>query len=259
MRRIAASICLLTAVLPLGGCGVWFFSGDRWIDQTQPVAAIETTGGVEYGATTELGVLLLGRTASDGPCRVRYLLGDAPLVESGELHAVGGGFVQADIELKTQWARLLDRPPEPRDELLVMWTPDGERIERCAVELASGEGLAGDLLQDPGIELPAGATVLCEGHDGRPQFVGLIAGRATVDGGPAAGRYYVFAGVDRVRELLAVPQRHPQDKAPKYRLDDISVMRPIEAQAKPAEPDPGTPGLPMPLVPNGARPDGGQR
>jgi hypothetical protein len=61
-------------------------------------------------------------------------------------------------------------------------------------------------------------------------FAGLIAGRATVHDGPAAGRYYVVAGVDRVRELIAIPHKYPVDMAPKYRSDDITVMKPVVAK-----------------------------
>jgi hypothetical protein len=37
----------------------------------------------------------------------------------------------------------------------------------------------------------------------------------------------VFAGVDRVRELLAVPQQYPVDLVPKYRPDDIQTFKPV--------------------------------
>ena len=66
-------------------------------------------------------------------------------------------------------------------------------------------------------------------------FAGLIAGRATVHDGPNQGRYYVVAGVDRVRELLAVPRKYPVHLAPKYRTDDISVMKPLKV-VKPKPP-----------------------
>ncbi|MGK0156771.1 MAG: hypothetical protein ACI9SE_003743, partial [Neolewinella sp.] len=76
--------------------------------------------------------------------------------------------------------------------------------------------------------LPAGATLLCRGPKGESMFAGLIAGRATVHDGAAAGRYYVVAGVDRVRELLAIPHKYPVDMIPKYRSDDITVMKPVK-------------------------------
>ncbi|MFN3240077.1 MAG: hypothetical protein ACE37K_01045 [Planctomycetota bacterium] len=234
--KVAAPLLLLTALL--SSCSAWFFSGEHWIDRTRPVVLLETTGGVEYGAATEFGVLSLGSTATDGPCRVHYFLGPTPVIESGALQPVSPRFVRAEIDLKTQMARALDHSPTADDDLWVMWTEDGTSVRTVAVDLARGKGLAGDLLRDPGTDLPGGATLLCRGPKGESMFAGLIAGIATVDAGPAAGRYYVFAGVDRVRELLAVPRKYPTDLAPKYRNDGISVMKPVDGQ--PAQQKPTT-------------------
>ena len=240
--RVAAATARSVALLALSvlsGCSAWFFTGDQrsLVDRSRPIALLETTGGVELAATTEFGVLSLGRTAKDGPCRVHYFLGPTPLIESGELQPTGSIFTAAVIDLKTQRARALDRSPTGDDALWVMWTPDGQNVESVPVALARGDGLDGDLLHDPGTELPAGATVLCRGPKGEALFAGLITGHATVESGPASGSYYVFAGVDRVRELLAVPSDHPIDEAPVYRTDDITVMKPVNEQttAKRAE------------------------
>jgi len=92
------------------------------------------------------------------------------------------------------------------------------------VRLARDANVSGDVLLDRGEPLPAGATILREDDDEGLQFVGLVAGKAEVDGAPRP--YYVFAGVDRIRELLAVPQVHPRDFVPKYRTDDITVLKP---------------------------------
>ena len=238
MRRSFAWLSPLACCL-LGSCSVWFFSGERdsWIDRSRPVALLETTGGVEFGATTEFGILSLGRTATEGPCLVHYFLGPTPLIEDGTLGPTGSVFTAADIDLKTQAARALDRSPNERDTLSVMWTPDGIQVRHVSVELARGEGLSGDILMDPGVELPAGATVLCRGPRGKALFAGLIAGRAKVQGTASAGSYYVFAGVDRVREMLAVARPIATDEVPKYRNDDIRVIK----QVKPAAvPPPGT-------------------
>jgi hypothetical protein len=251
--RCTAVLFPLLLILP--SCSLWFFSSEPRTDKSRPVALLETTGGLELAATTEFGILSLGRTATSGPCRVHYFLGPTPLIETGELRTTGSLFAAAEIDLKTQLARVLDRSATSEDSLTVMWTPDGEHCESVAVELATGEGLAGDLLQDPGVELPAGATLLCRGPVGEAMFAGLINGRITVHDGPAAGRYYVVAGVDRVREMLAIPTPHPIDMAPKYRSDDITVMKPV--QPKPPEPTPTegelptTPGAVLPGVGGG--------
>ena len=256
--NVIVGTAVLAALPLLQGCSVWFFSGEEWVDRSQPVALLETTGGVEHAATTEFGVLSLGATASEGPCRVRYLLGDTPLVEQGTLTKVSDRFVRAEIDLKTQMVRALDRAPTEDDRLWVMWTADGRDVESVSVDLARGDGLFGDLLEDPGVALPGGATLLCRGPDGETMFAGMVAGIATVDAGPAEGRYYVFAGVDRVRELLAVPHRFPVDMAPKYRNDGISVMKPVVEQqpattsgGAAATGSPPQPGAPQPGEPGG--------
>lgn len=220
---IRSSALLLLPLLC--GCSAWFFSSEHYYDRSRPVALVETTGGVELGATTEFGILTLGRTATDGPCRVHYFLGPTPMVEDGAVVATQSVFARADIDLKTMAVRAFDHPPKAGDELIAMWTPDGTATERVAVQLAAEPGISGDVLQAPGRELPPGAAVFVNTRDDGLLFLGLIAGRLT-DGDDTARQYYVFAGVDRVRELLAIPELHPVDMVPKYRVDDITVMEP---------------------------------
>jgi len=224
MRRHLLA-ALLLPVLP--GCSAWFFSGEPKVDRSHPVALVETTGGIELGATTEFGVLTLGRSAATGPCRVNYFLGPTPMIEDGELKATGSLFTRAEIDLKTMALRALDRSPAPERELLVMWTPDGVSTRSCAAQLASVPGVEGDVLADPGVELPAGATIMQRNTEHELQFAGLIAGKVTLGSNAAARSYYVFAGVDRMRELLAVPQQYPVDLVPKYRPDDIQTFKPV--------------------------------
>ncbi|MFN9706388.1 MAG: 6-hydroxymethylpterin diphosphokinase MptE-like protein, partial [Planctomycetota bacterium] len=138
------SLCVLVLAPLLSGCATWFFSGEDRIDRSRPVALVETTGGVEYGATTEFGVLTLGRTETSGPCRVHYFLGPTPVIESGTLDPAGGVFTRATIDLKTQAARANDRPLRPEDELRVMWTPDGQRERSVRVARARAHGVGGE-------------------------------------------------------------------------------------------------------------------
>ena len=192
-----------------------------------------------------------------GPCRVHYLLGPTPVVENGDLQATGSVFTRAEIDLKTQQVRTLDRSPTEDDELLVMWLPDGRNVRTVGVDLAEAAAVRGDVLADPGTALPAGATVLCRGTgtDDVWLFAGLIAGRATLRDGDGEHTYYVFAGVDRLRELLAQPAPHTVDMRPKYRTDDISILRPVPpgeraAAAPPAGTAPAAP-TPAGTVPAG--------
>jgi len=221
----SARLTTIAAALLLSSCSGWFFSGYDTIDRSQPVALVETTGGVEFGATTEFGILTLGRTAQDGPCRVHYFLGPTPIVEDGSLRPSGASFCRADIDLKTQSVRVLDRNVTRDDDIVAMWTPDGTSLEVVDVELAAVQGVQGDVLVDPGRELPAGAALFVD-IKGSMQFVGLVSGRASLQGAPGAGDYYVFAGLDRVREMLAVPEVHPTDYETKFRPDNITVQKP---------------------------------
>jgi hypothetical protein len=245
MRRPFCAILLL-ALLP--ACSVWFFSGESWIDRSRPAVLVETTGGVELGVATEFGVLTLGRTATEGPCRVHYFLGPTPLVDAGMLQSTGSTFTQAEIDLKTQAVRVLDRNPTADDDLIAMWTPDGETTTSIRVNLAHAEGVSGDVLEHPGTELPPGACILRRGEGNSVQFVGLVAGKATCTNQAGTQHYYVYAGLDRVRELIARPQQYPTDLVPKYRTDDITVMRPQKpmvpatTEAAPGKPGAGQPG-----------------
>ena len=228
MRAPSLSLCAALALPALSGCSWWFFSGVPEVDRTRPVALIETTGGVELGATTEFGILTLGRTAKSGPCRVHYFLGPTPLIEDGTIASTGSTFSLAETDLRTQHLRVIDHGPTAADELLAMWTPDGVGTHEVPVKLAAEPGITGDVLADPGCALPPGAAIFAR-DEGELRFVGLVSGLATQSGG-GPPRYYVFAGVDRVRELLAVPSVWPVDYQVRYRPDDITVLKPIHDQ-----------------------------
>jgi hypothetical protein len=220
---VAAAAAASTSLL--GGCASWFFSGLPKVDRSRPVALIETTGGVEYGATTELGILCLGRTATTGPCRVHYFLGPTPMIEDGRLLATGTTFCRAEIDLRTQNLRVLARDPTPADNLVAMYTPTGQDVVEVPVRLATRAGITGDVLEATSTELPAGSAVFAQLDQGL-RFCGLIAGKAKVAGPGGQHEYYVFAGVDRVRELLAVPEPFPQAPTYRHRPDGITVTRP---------------------------------
>lgn len=222
MRSVA--LVLLCAPV-LCGCSAGLFSGEHWYDRSKPVALVETTGGIELGAATEFGVLTLGRTAVGGPCRVHYFLGPTPLIEDGEIEPAGGVFHRARIDLKTQLLPCLDRDPTTQDQLVAMWMANPRNTKTVPVQLSTDPVATGDVLVGDGLELPLGATVLRLSDTGY-EFVGMIAGRGTLAGTDRS--FYVFAGMDRVREMLAVPQQYPPQTEPKFRVDDIVVDKPVK-------------------------------
>jgi hypothetical protein len=223
--RTCSGLLAATALLGCGGCVSWLFSGLPTPDRSRPVAMIETTGGIEYGATTEFGILTLGRTATSGPCRVHYFLGQAPMTEDGVIAASDTVFHRAVIDLHTQHVRAWDRPLQAGDELLAIYTPDGLDTVEVAVRLASTAGIEGDVLQDPGVALPPGAGVFVQSREGL-RFCGLIAAKAALVQDGSERSYYLLAGLDRLRELVATPEPRNPDMEVRYRPDDIAVKRP---------------------------------
>lgn len=208
---------LLLAALP--AC-TQFFASVPMPDNSRPVARIETRQGVEYGAATTEGLLFLGRNASSGPCRVHYFLGATPVVEDGDIVPFGGVYSRADIDLKHQRAPLLTRDLRADDELVAL-LHTGLDAERVAVRLASDARVEGDALADPGRSLPLGTPLFVDQPDGLA-FVGLVAGSATLADG---SRFWLFTGIERMREALATARPHPKRENVKHRPDDITVIK----------------------------------
>lgn len=232
---------LVLPLLACGSCASWFFSGLPAVDRSRPVALVETIAGAEPGATTELGVLTLGRAATSGPCRVHYFLGNSPVVDDGHIEPAGGPFHRAAIDLRTQHLRILERPLADDDAIVVMHTPDGLAVRESSARLFRELGVTGDVLDAGGADLPAGAAVLVHGPDGL-RFCGLVSARAELTTPHGSRVLHTFAGVDRIRELLAVPEPYPTDYRARYRPDDIIVLQPVRpADAAPPTPPPATP------------------
>jgi hypothetical protein len=223
---VVRHILLLPALL-CASCATWFLDRLPKVDRSRPVALVETTAGAELGACTELGVLTLGRAATSGPCRVHYFLGPSPMTDDGTLESTGSVFCRADIDLRTQHLRILERPLQPDDTLVAMFTTDGREAQEVPVQLCREPGIEGDVLHAPATPLPAGAAVLADTREGY-RFCGLVSGRAELQGASGTRTLYLFAGVDRVRELLAVPTRHPVEYEPRFRPDDITVLKPAK-------------------------------
>jgi hypothetical protein len=215
----------LAGLLALGACaspGHLFSSyASAYPDQSRPVARIETRGGVELAATTSEGVLLLGRTAQAGPCRVHYFLGETPMVDDATIEPWGGVFFRADLDLKHQRAPLLGREVTDDDRLVALHH-DGRSTTRIAVSRARDARVQGDVLAWPGRALAAGTPVFVEDADVL-RFVGLVAGEVAL----GSDRFLVCTGLDRLREALATPRLQPQPEYVKYRPDDIAVRKAV--------------------------------
>jgi hypothetical protein len=231
--RVAVLLALCGSLYgPLCGCTAHLFSGVPVPDRSRPVVRIETRGGVEYGAATELGVLFLGRTAQAGPCRVHYYLGPDRNVDDGEVIKAGGVYYHADVDLDQQWVPIVTRELRDDDELFAMRFED-ESEKRIAVQRVLGrQDVQGDLLIPPTEELPVGTALFLDAseleNDDRIRFVGLIAGRATLDKPDGSSEsFLMFTGIGRLRDLLATPYRSPAPTRIRYRADGSWYREPM--------------------------------
>ncbi|HLU37902.1 MAG TPA: hypothetical protein VK081_00860 [Planctomycetota bacterium] len=216
--RGRAALPFALAPLAASACTAWFFSGVHYPANDRPVMRLETRGGVEMGVGTQAGVLFLGRTAQQGPCRIHYWLGPTPLVEDGTVEPWGGVFFRAAMDLNHQYAPFLDRDLRDDDELFALLY-DGTEV---SLQRAQGPGVAGDVVHWPGRDLPAGTGVFVrDPEDGGLRLVGMIAGR--IDAGDA--RYLVHTGTTALREALLAAKPHAEMRQVKHRPDDITVDR----------------------------------
>ncbi|MBI5849751.1 MAG: hypothetical protein HZB39_01725 [Planctomycetes bacterium] len=227
MLESRAPVALPTlALLLCGGCSGWFFSGVQYPDRSRPVVRIETSAGVEYGAATEVGVLFLGRTATEGPCRVHQFLGDDLLVEDGRIDPFGGIYFRATIDRKHQHAPLWTGRLARGDELVALVMGDAS-VQSVGVNVSNDSAVDGDALDAPGIPLPAGTPLFRE-ERGRLWFVGLVTGAAELEEqGLGRRAFVVFAGPDRLAEALAVPENAAAPLRIKYRPDNLWVEEPL--------------------------------
>jgi hypothetical protein len=222
-NRRTRGLCAAPLLLVLGACSSWFFSGVPYPDRTRPVVRIETRGGVEYGAATEFGVLFLGRTATEGPCRVRFYVGEQLITDDGTIEPFGGVFVRAAIDLRHQAARVWTAPLRRSDPLVAMVIADRQVVE-VPVQISGDEFASGDVLDHPGRELPIGTPLFVRVDTETRHFAGLVSGAATLEvpDGPAR-QYFVFAGPARLGEALAIPENDLAPVRIRYRPDGIWV------------------------------------
>ncbi|MBK8976589.1 MAG: hypothetical protein IPM29_11790 [Planctomycetes bacterium] len=234
--RVGLAIAALCGAGLATGCTAHLFSGVPRPDRSRPAVRIETRGGVEYGVPTELGVLFLGRTAQDGPCRVHYFLGPDGNVDDGTIERAGGILYRANVDLAQQRVPLWSAPLSTDDELVAVRYGDGD-VDRIDVRLAQSDAAAGDLLAPPGARLPVGTGIFVvppdDAPDQRLQLAGLVAGEATLqrpDG--RSERYVVFAGIARLAELLVEPARAVPTTRIRYRPDGLWVREPVPEPAR---------------------------
>lgn len=222
MRRIRILTLLTVAVTPSACTHGLFSSANPGADRSRPVVRIETRGGVEYGVTTTDGILFLGRTATEGPCRVHLFLGatPTPMIEDGTIETAGSVFYRVDFDLKTMAVPLLERDLEPGDALVAIPFTGPFATSEVPVRLAQNSSIEGDVIEWPGRDLAVGTGVFVR-QQGQLMCAGMVAANLELQG----TRYIALAGSSSIRSLLATPRPYPAREQIKFRGDDISVIK----------------------------------
>jgi hypothetical protein len=219
MRSRLRHALLSGLALSLTGCTAWLFSSTPRPSREYPVVRVETRQGAELGIGTDFGILLLGRTATAGPCRVHFWLGPTPVVDDGRIEAFGGVFYRAAIDLRFPWASFLDRELRAEDELVALVAEIG-RVDSVPLTRVDNAEVQGDVVAWPGRDLPIGTGVFVRADD-QWRAVGMIGGQIEVGG----QRYYVHTGTTAWRDALLTARAHPKPREVKHRADDITVDR----------------------------------
>ncbi len=190
-----------------------------------PVVQITTTRGTELGVSTDEGILFLGRTAQQGPAKVFYFLGPSPLVEVGEVLPLGGPLSTVQLEVDIPTIPISFEPVRPGEELVLMGL-DGPRVWQHPVRAVDNAELVnGTVLEQPaGLELQPwhiGAGVFRR-TDGGLALVGLLKGRARIDGEPDM---LLMAGLPEFRLAFLEPHAAVPKIEVLYRSDGARTIR----------------------------------
>jgi hypothetical protein len=218
-RPTLLGVLLLGALLLCSSCHV------QRIDPAEiPVVRIQTTGGFEHGVSTQIGVLFLGRTASEGPAKLQYWLGPTPMIETGQVEAIGGSIHRIRPEVPIPSVPVTLEPVRPDEELVLMGIQD-QIPWRLPVQLAQDEVVRGTVLRYPaGLRLgpdSVGLGVFRE-TDAGFALVGLVKGVAQKSDDT---RFLLFAGIGELRDAFARSGRAVEQLEVEYRADGKRILR----------------------------------
>jgi len=211
---LLAALGILPAAVVAGCTGVRTLA--------DPTVIVQTSGGSELGASTDYGVVFLGRTAQSGRVHITAWFGDGPQTESSVIDPVGSGVFTAETEIRLPEVPMNFHELRPGDSVLVVGRkPDG--LWQRTVSVRSDPRVDGILLpvmgpiQNSPDQVGAGVFVLPNGDDKKKELVGLVSGTLELSDGAATKRYTTVVGVKDLWRLVAhrrelVRRRPPVDR-----------------------------------------------
>lgn len=180
----------LRALLVAGLAGlVGACTGTRLL--THPTVLIEGQSGQELGASTDYGVVFLGRTVRTGEVELTVWYGDGPDIERTIVEPVGEGLFTAETEIVIPSVPIDFGEPVAGEELLLIGLDADGRPWEAEVTALSHDAVTGILIAVPPAlaEVPdqtgAGVYRLPDGERRLMRLVGLVSGRlrlATAEG-----------------------------------------------------------------------------
>jgi len=211
---------LLALAVPLA-CLAAGCTGVRTL--SDPVLLVETSGGIELGASTDYGVVFLGRTAQSGRVHITAWFGDGPQTESSVIEPVGSGVFTAETEIRLPEVPMNFRELRAGDPVHVMGRRKGE-IWKEDTKVKSDPRVDGILLPAMRqVEAPdqvgAGVYVLRDGDENQKELVGLVSGTLELTDASGTKRYTTVVGVKDLWRLVAHRRELDRSRRPIVRED----------------------------------------
>jgi hypothetical protein len=217
--RAAAFLPALPAFIGLLAAGCY---GVRTL--SDPTVIVETTAGTELGATTDYGVVFLGRTAQSGKIRITAWFGDGPQTESSVIEPVGSGVYTAETEIRLPWVPMSFRELRPGTKVVVIGRKRGELWTK-EVTVRADPRVEGILLppireiESSPDQVGAGVFVLQDDDEDKKELVGLVSGTLELADGTGTKRYTTVLGMKDIWRLVAHRRELERGRKPISRED----------------------------------------
>ena len=192
---------------------------------SHPTIVVHGPGGHELGASTDYGIVFLGRTARSGEIEVTCWFGDGPNIERTVVEPVGGGLYTADTEIRLPSVPIDFEDPQPGETLLLITRVGGDFWEEDVV-VRRNSAVDGILLtvDDDFVfvtnQVGAGIYRVPNGDRLRMRLVGLVSGSLRLETEAGIQDYMTVVGPRDLWRLIARSRSPHEQKRWVYR-DDI--------------------------------------